>query len=103
MLDLIPDTEIFSVKLNSPKNFPLSFAGLGGSTTAGLLATLASAASEYASKNAALNSGGPQAIDRECDNFMMLDQSYASEGSRVAMSVDEYFDDDDDEDYIFEI
>jgi hypothetical protein len=99
------------VKLKTPPRSPLAFAGVGASNNAfsswGLLAALASAVAKYAqtnggaaaagflppNANAATSSTGMgfQAIDREADNFMMLDQSY---GNMNAGMMDFDFDDD---------
>lgn len=111
LLDLVSTCEIFSVKLKTPPRSPLAFAGVGASNNAfsswGLLAALASAAAKYAqtnggaaaagflppNANATTSSTGMgfQAIDREADNFMMLDQSY---GNMSAGMMDFDFDDD---------
>ena len=111
LLDLVSSCEIFSVKLKTPPRSPLAFAGVGASNNAfsswGLLAALASAVAKYAQTNggaaaagflppnanpATSSTGmGFQAIDREADNFMMLDQSY---GNMNAGMMDFDFDDD---------
>lgn len=104
LLDLVSTCEIFSVKLTTPSRSPLAFAGVGASnafSSWGLLATLASAAAKYAQANGgaflppnanASNGGmGFQAIDREVDTFMMLDQSYGNNMNAGMMDFD--FDD----------
>jgi len=104
LLDLVSTCEIFSVKLTTPSRSPLAFAGVGASnafSSWGLLATLASAAAKYAQANGgaflppnanASNGGmGFQAIDREVDTFMMIDQSYGNNMSAGMMDFD--FDD----------
>ena len=105
LLDLVSTCEIFSVKLTTPSRSPLAFAGVGASnafSSWGLLATLASAAAKYAQANGgaflppnanASNGGmGFQAIDREVDTFMMLDQSYGNNMNAEGM-MDFDFDD----------
>ena len=105
LLDLVSTCEIFSVKLTTPSRSPLAFAGVGASnafSSWGLLATLASAAAKYAQANGgaflppnanASNGGmGFQAIDREVDTFMMLDQSYGNNMNASGM-MDFDFDD----------
>ena len=105
LLDLVSTCEIFSVKLTTPSRSPLAFAGVGASSAFsswGLLATLASAAAKYAQANGgaflppnanASNGGmGFQAIDREVDTFMMLDQSYGNNMNASGM-MDFDFDD----------
>jgi len=105
LLDLVSTCEIFSVKLTTPSRSPLAFAGVGASnafSSWGLLATLASAAAKYAqanggflppNANASSNGmGGFQAIDREVDTFMMLDQSYGNNMNAEGM-MDFDFDD----------
>ena len=113
LLDLLPTSEIFSVKLKSPAKSPLSFAGIGGSSSSSnLLAYLVSSAAQYyyakssitsTTKNPSTGGFGFQAIDREADNFMMLDQSYSS----TTMSEQEQFNfgysDDDLEDSLEEV
>ena len=104
LLDLVSTCEIFSVKLTTPSRSPLAFAGVGASnafSSWGLLATLASAAAKYAQANGgaflppnanASNGGmGFQAIDREVDTFMMIDQSYGNNMNAGMMDFD--FDD----------
>lgn len=104
LLDLVSTCEIFSVKLTTPSRSPLAFAGVGASnafSSWGLLATLASAAAKYAqanggaflppNANASNDMGGFQAIDREVDTFMMLDQSYGNNMNAGMMDFD--FDD----------
>ena len=106
LLDLVSTCEIFSVKLTTPSRSPLAFAGVGASnafSSWGLLATLASAAAKYAQANGGAflppnanasngGMGGFQAIDREVDTFMMLDQSYGNNMSASGM-MDFDFDD----------
>ena len=106
LLDLVSTCEIFSVKLTTPSRSPLAFAGVGASnafSSWGLLATLASAAAKYAQANGGANflppnanasNGGMgfQAIDREVDTFMMLDQSYGNNMNASGM-MDFDFDD----------
>ncbi len=114
LLDLVSTCEIFSVKLKTPPKSPLAFAGVGASnafSSWGLLATLASAAAKYAqangggsgflpptNANSLSTSMGFQAIDREADNRMMLDQSYMKD---QMMNIAMDFDDDEEED-VFE-
>ena len=114
LLDLVSTCEIFSVKLKTPPKSPLAFAGVGASnafSSWGLLATLASAAAKYAqangggsgfcllqTPNSLSTSMGFQAIDREADNRMMLDQSYMKD---QMMNIAMDFDDDEEED-VFE-
>jgi len=101
LLDLVSTCEIFSVKLTTPSRSPLAFAGVGASnafSSWGLLATLASAAAKYAQANGgaflppnanASNGGmGFQAIDREVDTFMMIDQSYGNNMNAGMMDFD---------------
>ena len=106
LLDLVSTCEIFSVKLTTPSRSPLAFAGVGASnafSSWGLLATLASAAAKYAQANGGAflppnanasngGMGGFQAIDREVDTFMMLDQSYGNNMNASGM-MDFDFDD----------